>query len=41
MFSPTPRPGQPIVSKEWLAEIIFAAAGRHGGLYALSVVRRW
>jgi len=36
--SPTHVRGQPIVSKEWLAEIIFAAAGRHGGLYALSVV---
>lgn len=28
----------PIVSKEWLSEIIFAAAGRHGGLYGVAVV---
>ncbi len=37
VFSHT-RFGQPIISKEWLAEIIFAAAGRLGGLYGLSVV---
>ncbi len=37
IFSHT-RFGQPIVSKEWLSEIIFAAAGRVAGLYGLVVV---
>ncbi len=37
VFSHT-RFGQPIVSKEWLSEIIFAAAGRVAGLYGLVVV---
>jgi hypothetical protein len=37
VFSHT-RFGQPIVSKEWLAEIIFAEAGRQAGLYGLCVV---
>ena len=37
VFSYT-RLGQPIVSKEWLSEIIFAAAGRWWGLYGLAVV---
>jgi hypothetical protein len=36
-FSHT-RFGQPIVSKEWLSEIIFAVAGRVAGLYGLAVV---
>lgn len=36
VFSHT-RFGQPIVSKEWLAEIIFALAGRLAGLYGLAV----
>jgi hypothetical protein len=30
--------GQPVISKEWLSEIIFAAAGRVAGLYGLAVV---
>ncbi len=30
--------GQPVISKEWLAEIIFAAAGRMAGLFGLAVV---
>ena len=30
--------GQPIVSKEWLSEIVFALAGRAAGLYGLCVV---
>ncbi|MGD0060476.1 MAG: hypothetical protein ABSD58_13755 [Verrucomicrobiia bacterium] len=37
VFSHT-RFGQPIVSKEWLSEIIFALAGRVWGLYGLCVV---
>ena len=37
VFSHT-RFGQPIVSKEWLSEIIFAVAGRLAGLYGLVVV---
>jgi hypothetical protein len=37
VFSYT-RFGQPIVSKEWLSEIIFALAGRVWGLYGLCVV---
>ena len=37
VFSHT-RPGQPIISKEWLAEIIFAIAGRLGGLFGVSLV---
>jgi hypothetical protein len=37
VFSHT-RFGAPIVSKEWLAEIVFAAAGRLGGLYGIAVV---
>ena len=37
IFSHT-RLGQPIISKEWLSEIIFAGAGRLGGLYGLVVV---
>lgn len=36
-FSHT-RPGQPVISKEWLAEILFAFAGRHGGLFGISVL---
>jgi hypothetical protein len=31
-------PGAPVITKEWLAEIIFAAAGRLGGLFGLTVV---
>lgn len=31
-------PGAPVITKEWLAEILFAAAGRLGGLFGLSVV---
>jgi hypothetical protein len=31
-------PGAPVITKEWLAEILFAAAGRLGGLYGLSVL---
>jgi hypothetical protein len=30
--------GEPVISKEWLAEIIFALAGRAAGLYGLAVV---
>ena len=37
VFSHT-RFGQPIVSKEWLSELIFAVAGRRAGLYGLIVV---
>ena len=37
IFSHT-RAGQPIISKEWLAEIIFAVAARFGGLYVIAVV---
>lgn len=37
VFSHT-RFGEPIISKEWLSEIIFALAGRIGGLYGLCVV---
>jgi len=37
VFSHT-RFGQPIVSKEWLSEIIFAMAGRRAGLFGLVVV---
>jgi hypothetical protein len=37
VFSHT-RFGQPIISKEWLSELIFAAAGRWGGLYGLCAV---
>lgn len=37
VFSHT-RPGRPIVTKEWLAELIFAAAGGAAGLYGLCVV---
>lgn len=37
VFSHT-RLGQPIISKEWLSEIIFAEAGRTAGLYGLAVV---
>jgi len=31
-------PGAPVITKEWLAQILFAAAGRLGGLYGLSVL---
>jgi hypothetical protein len=37
VFSYT-RIGHPIISKEWLAEIVFATAGRLGGLFGLAVV---
>src|SRR5437870_11890058 len=37
VFSHT-RAGQPIISKEWLSEIIFAAAGHRAGLFGLAVV---
>src|SRR5580704_14723316 len=37
VFSHT-RLGQPIITKEWLSEIIFALAGRLAGLYGLVVV---
>jgi len=37
VFSHT-RFGQPYISKEWLSEIIFAVAGRLGGLYGVAVV---
>ena len=37
VFSHT-RDGAPVISKEWLAEIIFALAGRTAGLTGLSVV---
>ena len=37
VFSHT-RFGQPIISKEWLSELIFAAAGRWSGLYGLCAV---
>jgi hypothetical protein len=37
VFSHT-RYGQPIVTKEWLSELIFALAGRVAGLYGLVVV---
>jgi hypothetical protein len=37
VFSHT-RPGRPVYSKEWLAEIIFAVAGRVGGFYGMCVV---
>ena len=36
-FSHT-RPGAPVISKEWLAELLFATAGRMGGLYGLCVL---
>jgi hypothetical protein len=36
-FSHT-RPGQPVYSKEWLTEIIFALAARAGGLYGICVL---
>ena len=32
------RLGKPFISKEWLSELIFAAAGRWAGLYGLAVV---
>jgi len=31
-------PGAPVITKEWLAELLFAGAGRLGGLYGLSVL---
>ncbi|MCX7827147.1 MAG: hypothetical protein N2689_16580, partial [Verrucomicrobiae bacterium] len=31
-------PGAPVITKEWLAQILFAAVGRAGGLYGLSVL---
>jgi len=31
-------PGAPVITKEWLAEILFATAGRLGGLYGLAVL---
>lgn len=31
-------PGALVITKEWLAEILYAAAGRLGGLYALAVL---
>src|SRR5438045_3539719 len=37
VFSHT-MPGAPIVTKEWLAEILFALAGRAGGLTGLAVL---
>jgi hypothetical protein len=37
VFSHT-RYGEPIISKEWLSEIVFAKAGRVAGLYGLCVV---
>jgi hypothetical protein len=37
VFSHT-RTGAPIISKEWLSEILFALAGRLGGLYGIAVV---
>jgi hypothetical protein len=37
VFSHT-RYGEPIISKEWLSEIIFAVAGRRAGLFGLVVV---
>src|SRR5881392_1427150 len=37
VFSHT-RFGQPIISKEWLSELIFAFAGRLGGLFGVSAV---
>lgn len=37
VFSHT-RLGAPIISKEWLSELIFAGAGRLGGLYGVAVV---
>ena len=37
VFSHT-RFGQPIISKEWLSEILFAKAGQFAGLYGLCVV---
>src|SRR5258706_9546792 len=30
--------GQPVISKEWLSELIFAAAGRAASLFGLAVV---
>jgi len=36
-FSQT-KAGEPVISKEWLSEIIFALAGRVAGLYGLAVV---
>ena len=32
------RVGQPVISKEWLAEILFALAGRLGGLYGIAAL---
>jgi hypothetical protein len=37
VFSHT-RFGEPVISKEWLSEIVFALAGRRAGLYGLCVV---
>lgn len=37
IFSHT-RPGAPLISKEWLSEIVFAVAGRSGGLFGLSLI---
>src|ERR1043166_7036691 len=37
VFSHT-RFGQPVISKEWLAEIILASAGRLGGLFGVAAV---
>ncbi|MGH6631568.1 MAG: hypothetical protein ACREB3_17705, partial [Burkholderiales bacterium] len=37
VFSHT-RYGQPVISKDWLSEIIFAGAGRVAGLYGIAVV---
>lgn len=37
VFSHT-MPGEPIISKEWLAQILFALAGRAGGLSGLAVL---
>ena len=37
VFSHT-MPGSPIVSKEWLAQILFALAGRAGGLTGLTIL---
>jgi len=37
IFSHT-RAGAPIVSKEWLSELVFAVAGRLGGLYGVAAV---
>ena len=32
------RAGSPVISKEWLAELLFAAAGRTGGLFGLCIL---